>query len=131
MTNEDDTLTNVLKTELASVNRGIIKKRRSLADLIKNPVFEEGGNTVELDKTALEEVAARLTSPSSEALFPLTIYIPSGGSEGYIRGDREAKIADELGADGVSRGDKYWLQKYRARSLSHKYEGLIQIFYTV
>jgi uncharacterized protein (UPF0216 family) len=131
MSNEDDLLTNLLKTELASVNRGIIKKRRSLTDLLKNPVFEEGGNTVELDKTALEEVAARLTSPSSEALFPLTIYLPSGGSEGYIRGDREAKIADELGADGVSRGDRYWLQKYRARSLSHKYEGLIQIFYTV
>ena len=131
MSNEDDVLTNLLKTELASVNRGIIKKRRSLEDLIRNPVFEEGGNTVELDKTALEEVAARLTSPSSEALFPLTIYIPSGGSEGYIRGDREAKMADELGADGVSRGDKYWLQKYRARSLSHKYAGLIQIFYTV
>jgi len=131
MSNEDDLLTNLLKTELASVNRGIIKKRRSLADLLKNPVFEEGGNTVELDKTALEEVAARLTSPSSEALFPLTIYLPSGGSEGYVRGVREAKIADELGADGVSRGDRYWLQKYRARSLSHKYEGLIQIFYTV
>ena len=131
MSNEDDVLTNLLKTELASVNRGIIKKRRSLADLLKNPVFEEGGNMVELDKTALEEVAARLTSPSSEALFTLTIYLPSGGSEGYIRGDREAKIADELCADGVSRGDKYWLQKYRARSLSHKYEGLIQIFYTV
>jgi uncharacterized protein (UPF0216 family) len=131
MSNEDDVLTNLLKTELASVNRGIIKKRRSLADLLKNPVFEEGGNMVELDKTALEEVAARLTSPSSEALFPLTIYLPSGGSEGYIRGDREATIADELGADGVSRGDKYWLQKYRARSLSHKYAGLIQIFYTV
>ena len=131
MSNEDDLLTNLLKTELASVNRGIIKKRRSLADLLKNPVFEEGGNTVELDKTALEEVAARLTSPSSEALFPVTIYLPSGGSEGYIRGNREAKIADELGADGVSRGDRYWLQKYRARSLSHKYEGLIQIFYTV
>ena len=131
MSNEDDVLTNLLKTELASVNRGIIKKRRSLEDLIRNPIFEEGGNTVELDKTALEEVAARLTSPSSEAFFPLTIYLPSGGSEGYIRGDREAKIADELGADGVSRGDRYWLQKYRARSLSHKYEGLIQIFYTV
>jgi uncharacterized protein (UPF0216 family) len=131
MTSEDDVLTNLLKTELASVNRGIIKKRKSLAELLENPGFEEGANTVELDTTALEEVAARLTSPSSEALFPLTIYIPSGGSEGYIRGDREAKIADELGADGVSRGDKYWLQKYRARSLSHKYAGLIQIFYTV
>ena len=131
MSNEEDVLTNLLKTEFASVNRGIIKKRRSLADLLKNPVFEEGGNMVELDKTALEEVAARLTSPSSEALFPLTIYLPSGGSEGYIRGNREATIADELGADGVSRGDKYWLQKYRARSLSHKYAGLIQIFYTV
>ena len=131
MTNEDDALTNLLKTELSSVNRGIIKKRKSLAELLTNPVFEEDGNTVELDKTVLEEVAATLTAPSSEALFPVTIYLPSGGSEGYIRGEREARIADELGADGVSRGDKYWLQKYRARSMSHKYAGLIQIFYTV
>jgi uncharacterized protein (UPF0216 family) len=129
MTNEDDALTNLLKTELSSVNQGIIKKRKSLAELLQNPVFEEGGNTVELDKTVLEEVAATLTSPSSEALFPVTIYLPSGGSEGYIRGEREAKIADELSAGGVSRGGKYWVQKYRARSLSHKYQGLFQIFY--
>ena len=131
MAKEDDVLSNVLKTELASVNRGIIKKRKSLAELLENPVFEEDGNTVALDKTVLEEVSGRLTSPSSEALFPITIYLPSGGSEGYIRGEREAKIADELGADGVSRKGKYWLQKYRARSMSHKYTGLIQIFYTV
>ena len=131
MTNEDDALTNLLKTELASVNRGIIKKRRSLTDLLDNPVFEEGGNTVEVDRSVLQAVAAALTSPPSEALFPLTIYLPSGGSEGYIRGEREAQIAGELGADGVSRGDKYWVQKYRARSMSHKYPGLIQLFYTV
>jgi uncharacterized protein (UPF0216 family) len=131
MTNEDDALTNLLKTELSSVNQGIIKKRKSLAELLQNPVFEEGGNTVELDKTVLEEVAATLTSPSSEALFPVTIYLPSGGSEGYIRGEREAKIADELSAGGVSRGGKYWVQKYRARSLSHKYQGLFQIFYII
>lgn len=131
MTNEDDALTNLLKTELASVNRGIIKKRRSLTDLLDNPVFEEGGNTVEVDRSVLQAVAAALTSPPSEALFPLTIYLPSGGSEGYIRGEREAHIADELGADGVSRGNKYWVQKYRARSMSHKYPGLIQLFYTV
>ena len=131
MPNEDDALTNLLKTELAAVNRGIIKKRKSLTDLLENPVFEEGGNTVELDKTVLEAVAATLTAPPSEALFPVTIYLPSGGSEGNIRGEREAKIADELGADGVFRRDKYWLQKYRARSMSHKYAGLIQIVYTV
>lgn len=131
MTGEEDTLANLLKTELASVNRGIIKKRKSLADLLKNPVFEEEGNTVRLDKTLLEEVAAVLSSPPSEALFPVTVYIPSGESEGYIRGEGEAKIAQELGADGISRGDRYWLQKYRARSLSRKYAGLIQIFYTV
>jgi len=131
MKNEDDALTHLLKTELSSVNRGIIKKRKSLAELLEKPLFEEGGNTLELDKTVLQEVAARLTSPPSEALFPLTIYLPAGGSEGYIRGNREAKIAAELGADGVTRGDKYWLQKYRARSLSRKYAGLIQIFYTV
>ena len=131
MAKEDDALTTLLKTELSSVNRGIIKKRKSLADLLKNPVFEEGGNTIKLDKAILEEMAKKLSSPSTEIRFPVTIYLPSGTSEGYITGKREAKTADELGADGISRGGKYWLQKYRAKSLSHKYPGLFQIFYTV
>jgi uncharacterized protein (UPF0216 family) len=131
MTKQDDALTNLLKTELSSVNRGILKKRKSLADLLKNPVFEEDDNTVEIDKAVLEEVAEKVTSPLSEVLFPVTIYLPSGGSEGYVRGEREARTADDLGADGVTREDKYWIQKYRARSMSQKYSGLFQIFYTV
>ena len=130
MTRDDDALTTLLKTELSSVNRGIIKTRKSLADLIKNPVFEEGDNTIELDKTMLEKVAEKLSSPSKEVLFPLTIYLPSGTDEGYITGEREAGTADELGADGVSRGGKYWLQKYRAKRLTRTYPGLFQIFYT-
>jgi len=131
MSKEDDALTTLLKTELSSINRGIVKRRKSLADLLKNPVFEEGDNTIELDKAILEEIANKLTSPSSEVLFPVTVYLPSGTSEGYITGEREAKTADELGADGIFRGGKYWVQKYRARSLSRKYPGLFQIFYTV
>ena len=131
MSKEDNALTTLLKTELSSINRGIVKRRKSLADLLENPVFEEGDNTIELDKAILEEIANKLTSPSSEVLFPVTVYLPSGTSEGYITGEREAKTADELSADGISRGGKYWVQKYRARSLSRKYPGLFQIFYTV
>jgi len=117
MTKQEDSLTNLLKTELSSVNQGILKKRKSLADLLKNPVFEERDNTVEIDKAVLEEVASLLTSPSSEALFPLTIYLPAGGSEGYIRGDREAKIADELGADVV--GGIPWIEYTNEDAQSH------------
>ncbi|MCK5256491.1 MAG: DUF61 family protein [Deltaproteobacteria bacterium] len=131
MSKEDEALTTLLKTELSSINRGIVKRRKSLADLLKNPAFEEGDNAVELDKVILEEIANKLTSPSSEVLLPVTVYLPSGTSEGYITGEREASTADELGADGISRGGKYWLQKYRAKSLSHKYPDLFQIFYTV
>ena len=40
MTEEDGILTNLLKTELASINKGIIKRRKSLAELLKKPVFE-------------------------------------------------------------------------------------------
>jgi len=57
MPEEDGVLTNLLKTELASINRGIIKRRKSLAELLKNPVFEEGDTTVELDKNIIEEIA--------------------------------------------------------------------------
>lgn len=131
MSKENGPLTALLKTELSSVNRSIIKKRKSLAKLLKNPVLEEDNNTIELDKDILEEIAQKLTSPTSEVLFPVTIYLISGTSEGYITGKREAKTADELGAGGISRGGKYWLQKYRAKSLSRKYPGLFQIFYTV
>ena len=35
MTKQEDALTNLLKTELSSVNQGILKKRKSLADLLK------------------------------------------------------------------------------------------------
>ena len=131
MTEKDDPLSTLLKTELSSINRGIIKRRKSLAELVKNPVFEEGDTTIKLDKNILEEIAQKLTSPSSEVLLPVTIYLPSGTSEGYITGEREAKTADELGAGGISRRGKYWVQKYRAKSLSRKYPGLFQIFYTV
>ena len=131
MSKEDNALTTLLKTELSSINRGIVKRRKSLADLLENPVFEEGDNTIELDKAILEEIANKLTSPSSEVLFPVTVYLPSGTSEGYITGEREEKTADELGDDGISRDGKYWVQKYRARCLSRKYPGLFQIFYTV
>jgi len=131
MTEEDGVLTNLLKTELASINRGIIKRRKSLAELLKNPIFEEGDTTVELDKNIIEKIAEKLSLPTSEVLFPVTIYLPSGTNEGYITGERETKIADELGAGGISRAGKYWVQKYRAKSLSHKYPGLFQIFYTI
>ena len=131
MSDENGVLKNLLKTELASINRGIVKKRKSLEKLLENPVLEEGDTTIELEKSILEKISKKLTSPSSEILFPITIYLIPGTSEGYIRGEREAKTADELGADGISRGDKYWLQKYRAKSLSHKYPGLFQIFYIV
>ncbi len=131
MTEKDGILTNLLKTELSSINRGIVKKRKSLAKLLKDPVLKEADSTIELDKNMLEKVAEKLTSPAFEALFPVTIYLPSGTSEGYVTGKKEAKTADELGAGGVSRKGKYWIQKYRAKSLSRKYPGLFQIFYTV
>ena len=131
MVDEDGVLKNLLKSELSSVNRGIIKKRKSLAKLLKDPVFKEGGSTVELDKATLEEVKEKLSSPASVVFFPVTVYLPSGTSEGYITGEREAKTAGELGAGGVSREGKYWIQKYRARSMFRKYQGLFQIFYTV
>ena len=131
MTDENNALTNLLKTELSSVNRGIIRKRKSLAELLASPIFEEEGNTIEIEKEVLEKVASLISTPASETFFPVTIYLTSGSSEGYVRGEREAKIADELGADGLKRDEKYWIQKYRARSMARTYPGLFQIFYTV
>jgi uncharacterized protein (UPF0216 family) len=130
MTEEKSALKNLLKMEASSINRDIIKRRKTLAKLLENPVFEEGNATIELDKNMLEGIAEKLTSPPSEVLLPVTIYIPAGTSEGYINEVHEAKTADELGAKGMSRGGKYWVQKYRAKSLCQKYPHIFQIIYT-
>ena len=131
MAEDNGILTNLLKTELSSINKGIIKRRKSLKDLLNSPVIGDGDAVMDLDKSMLEEVSRKLKSPSSEVFFPVTIYLPSGASEGYITGEREARTAHELGAGGITREGKYWVQKYRARSFSRKYPGLFQIFYTV
>jgi uncharacterized protein (UPF0216 family) len=130
MVEEKGVLKSLLKTEASSINRNIIKRRKTLAKLLENPVFEEGDITIELDKNILEEIAVKLTSPPSKVLLPVTIYIPAGISEGCIKDEYGAKTADELGAKGMSRGGKYWIQKYRAKSLCQNYPNIFQILYT-
>ena len=124
-------LKSILKAEASSVNRNIIKRRKTLSKLLENPVFEQGGTTIEVDKNMLEEVAGKLSSPPPMVLLPVTIHIPAGTAEGYISEENEAKTADELGAGGMSRGGKYWVQKYRAKTLCRKYPHVFQVFYSV
>jgi uncharacterized protein (UPF0216 family) len=73
MPEENGVLKNLLKTELSSINRGIVKKRKSLEELLENPVLEEGDTTIELDKSILKEISKKLTSPASEVFFPILL----------------------------------------------------------
>lgn len=128
MVEERTFLKNLIKTEASSINRDIIKQRKTLSKLLENPVFKEGEQTIQLDESLLEEIVKKITSPPSKILFPVTIYIPAGTDEGYIHDPHEAKTADELDAKGMFRDEKYWIQKYRARSLCQKYPRIFQIF---
>jgi uncharacterized protein (UPF0216 family) len=84
MSEENGVLKNLLKTELASINRGIVKKRKSLEKLLKNPVLEEGDTTIELDKSILKEISEKLTL--SLSIFPLKLM------RGTLRGNVKRRL---------------------------------------
>lgn len=81
-----------------------------------------------MDRKKLEEIAEKLTLASSQVLLPVTIYIPAGGTEGYLREEKEAKITEGLGAGGMSPEGKYWIQTYLARTLCWKYPFIFKSF---
>ena len=130
MTARKNILEQMLKMDAAAVNRDIIRKRVRLSKLLEHPFFEHDDKRVELDKGVLAAVAGKLSSPPDAVLLPVTIYVPAGSVEGYINDHREAATAAELGAGGMLREGKYWIQKYRAQSLCRAYPRIVQILYT-
>ncbi len=131
MVDKEGLLNKIVQVEATSMNRQIIKGRKSLARLLDDPRYREGDLTIPVDKAVLKKVSESLSLPAAEVLLPITIYVPAGTTEGYIKGQLEAKAADQLGAEGMSRAGKYWVQKYRALTLCRTYPNIFQVFYTV
>ncbi len=114
---------NIIREEILNVNRGIIKKRRKLRDLLDNPIIE--GNKV--DENCLKTVAEKCTLPLDEILLPITFFIPAGLDEGYLQVENDAKVIESLGVNVVQRNDLFWVKKYEIRKLTLNYHGCIQM----
>ncbi len=114
---------NVLHEEILSVNRGIIKKRKRLSQLKNDPVIEN----VKIDEKCIEEITRKSILPEDSILLPITFFIPSGLSEGYVVDERDARIV-ELFVEGIQKRDnKFWIKKYRIRELVNRYRGCFQV----
>ncbi len=117
---------NILKNEILDVNRGIIKGRRNLAQLLEEPFLVSEGRRVEVDTGLLKKVAEETTFPLSQILFPVNFFIPAGSYEGYVQDESSVEVLRILGIHTAERGGRYWVQKYVIRRLTRDYPGLFQ-----
>ena len=114
---------NIIREEMLNVNRGIIKKRKKLSELLKNPIIE--GKRI--DEKCLKLIAERCTLPLDEVLLPITFFVPAGLDEGYLQVENDAKVIESLGIRAVLRNELFWVKKYEIRKLVLNYPGCFQM----
>ena len=114
---------NIIREEMLNVNRGIIKKRKKLSDLLEDPTIE--GNRI--DEKCLKIIADKCTLPTDEILLPITFFIPAGLDEGYLQVGNDARVAESLDVHVVLRNDLFWVKKYEIRKLVLNYPGCFQM----
>ncbi len=119
-------LEKVLNVEMLSVNRGIIKKRKNILQLLKEPYFEYGKNKVKIDEKCVKKIAENITLPLESIFLPVSFFIPAGLDEGYIQDERDVRILEIFEIMAVQRGDRCWVKKYEIRGLVAKYPGCFQ-----
>jgi len=118
---------NILREEIASINRGIIRERKSLEKLLRNPTL--GGNELDLEK--LKYIAEKVSLPLSRVLLPITIFLPAKSSEGYVVTEEDARVIEDLGYKISKRDNKYFLPKRSAQQLVRRFPFCFQILYTL
>jgi len=118
---------NILREEIASINRGIIRERKSLEKLLRNPIL--GGNELDLEK--LKYIAEKVSLPLSRVLLPITIFVPARSSEGYVVTEEDARVIEDLGCRVSKRENGYFLAKRSAQQLVRRFPFCFQILYTL
>lgn len=119
-------LENVLKEELLSVNRGIVKKRKSVRALLENPHIEDGNRKIRVSDECLRIIEERCTLPLDDIYLPITFFIPAGLDEGYVKLGSEARVVELFGMRVRERNGQFWVKKYEIRKLISQYPGCFQ-----
>ena len=114
---------NIIREEMLNVNRGIIKKRKKLSELLKNPIIE--GERI--DEKCLKTIVERCTLPFDEILLPITFFVPAGLDEGYLQVESDAKVVESLGIHAVPRNNLFWIKKYEIKKLVLNNHGCFQM----
>jgi len=116
----------VLREELSNVNRGIIKNRRSLRELLRDPEIFDGRQSVRVSLDCLERIASSCNLPQSQILLPITFFVPAGLYEGYVLSEIDARVIESLGVSVRERAGKYWVRKHDIRNLESRFTGCFQ-----
>ncbi len=119
-------LENILREEILAVNKGVVKRRRSVSELIKDPVIRDGDREVKVSEECLKRIEEECTLPLDEVMLPVTFFIPAGLSEGYVQLRGDARIVELFGVTVRERNGLYWVKKYEIRSLISRYPGCFQ-----
>ncbi len=118
---------NILREEILGVNKKIVKKRENLKKLLKEPVIEDENNKIFLNAICLKEIEKKCNLPVESIFLPITFFIPSGLSEGYVIDERDSRVVEVFIENIQKRNGKFWIEKYRIRELVNKYRGCFQI----
>ena len=117
---------NVIKAEMLSVNRGIIKKRKSILKLLEDPYVRSGRNTVKINEECIKKIAEKITRPLDSVFLPVSFFIPAGVNEAYLAGEIDARVVEALDVVVQERNGRYWVKKYEMRRLIANYYGCFQ-----
>ena len=117
---------NIIKKEMLNVNRGIIKKRKSIRKLLEEPWIEVGKEKIKIDEECINRIAEKTTLPLDSLLLPVSFFVPAGLDEGYVEDERDARILEIFDVIPVYRKNKYWVKKYIIRKLEISHPGCFQ-----
>ncbi len=114
---------NIIKHEMLTVNRGIIKKRKCLKDLLSQPMIDG----VRLDEKCLKKIAENCSLPLEDILLPITFFVPAGLDEGYLQVENDARVVESFNVRVVHRNKLFWVKKYEIRRLITQHPGCFQM----
>ncbi len=117
---------NLIKNEIITVNKGIIRRREPVSKLMINPVLKDGTTTVKLNENCIQRIAENCNLPLSAIYLPITFFVPYGLGEGYLFSEKEARVVEIFSIETSFRAGKYWVKNYEINRLIAHYHGCFQ-----
>ncbi len=117
---------NLIKNEISTVNKGIIRSRAPVSILMNEPALKDDGNTVKLNENCIHRIVDNCNLPLSAIYLPITFFVPYGLGEGYLLSEKDARVVEIFRIETSFRAGKYWVKNYEINRLIAHYNGCFQ-----